>query len=144
MASDSSIFIDSSVLIAAMMSPRGRARELLVLGIRGELRLMTSSLVLIETERNIAQKAPAALSAFTLLRQVIDPDLVEPSTVRIEQVSQFIHPKDAPIVAAAAVANADWLATYDRKHLLAQREIVSAQCDVSIATPDEILESLHS
>ena len=114
MTSTPSVFFDSSVLIAAMISPTGRARELLVRGIRRELRLVSSDLVLTETERNILRKTPAAVPAFELLRQVLDADLVEPPAALIEQCLQSIHPKDAPIVAAAAFAQVTWLATYDR------------------------------
>jgi predicted nucleic acid-binding protein len=131
MASVTGVFLDSSVLIAAMISSTGRARELLVRGIRGEFRIVSSDLVLSETRRNILQKAPASMPAFDLLRQVLDADLIEPSTALVEECMQRIHPKDAPIVAAATSAYAAWLATYDRKHLLPQREIVSTQFAVA-------------
>jgi predicted nucleic acid-binding protein len=118
MASVTSVFLDSSILIAAMISSTGRARELLVRGIRGEFRVVSSVLVLSETERNILQKAPTVRPAFELLRQIFDADLIEPSTTLIEECVQHIHPKDAPIVAAAASAHVVWLATHDRMHLL--------------------------
>ena len=144
MTSVPSVFLDSSVLIAAMISSTGRARELLVRGIRGEVRLVSSDLVLTETERNVLQKAPAAMPVFELLRQILDADLVEPSTALLDQCMRSIHPKDAPIVAAAAFAQVAWLATYDRKHLLTQREIVATQFSVTLATPEEVLSSLRA
>jgi predicted nucleic acid-binding protein len=47
------VFIDSSVLIAAAISFRGSARELLNAGIVGDYQLFASQLVLTECERNI-------------------------------------------------------------------------------------------
>ncbi len=52
---------------------------------------------------------------------------------------EFVELKDAPIVAAAAFANADYLATYDRRHLLAKRAEIEQAYGMLAMTPDEIL-----
>jgi predicted nucleic acid-binding protein len=73
------VFIDSSVLIAAAISATGSAHELVRLGLAGAISLHVSSLVLQETERNLARKAPRALPLYTqefrpdLLARVTDP-----------------------------------------------------------------------
>ena len=74
------VFVDSSGLIAASLSSRGYARDLLVAGQQGKLRLSLSTLVLRETERNILNKAPAAWGDFKLLTQALAarPPLVLP------------------------------------------------------------------
>jgi hypothetical protein len=55
------------VLIAAAISSTGAARELIVASLRREVLLSLSSLVLQETARNLARKAPAALPATVAL-----------------------------------------------------------------------------
>lgn len=65
------VFVDSSVLYAASLSARGPASELVLRGIRGEVELMLSPLVLDETRRNLTDKAPQALTAFDIFRDVI-------------------------------------------------------------------------
>ena len=134
------VFLDASVLIAAAISPRGHARDLVLQGLRGEWSLYLSSLVLEETQRNLARKAPKALPAFnglspapSLQTWLIRRRLLcwkSPETVAV---------KDAPIVAAAVCARAHYLATYDRRHLLSQAAVIRTQFGVEVVTPGDIL-----
>ena len=135
------IFVDSSVLVAAAISARGSARDLIVAGLRGELRLRISSLVLEETERNLSAKAPAALPLFAVVRESLEGDLVDPPGDLVVEVAKVVEPKDAPIVAAALVAQAWYLATYDRKHLLRQKEQIEAEYPIRIMMPSEIVDA---
>ncbi len=72
------VFVDSSVLMAAAISGTGAARDLILAGLRGQFTLQISSLVLEETERNLADKAPAALPLLIQFRDfsVVTPDVV--------------------------------------------------------------------
>lgn len=133
------VFIDSSVLIAAAISERGAARDLLRQGFRGEVNLYISPEVLKETERNLALKAPEALAAFHSFRELLTATLVDPPQSLILSVAKIVEAKDAPIVAAAVEANAPHLATYDRKHLLSHKDEIEAHFGVIAATPDEVL-----
>ena len=65
------VFVDSSVFIAAAISPKGSARDLVIAGTGGRFRLIVSALVLLETERNLANKASVALPAFHTFRQLL-------------------------------------------------------------------------
>jgi predicted nucleic acid-binding protein len=58
------VFVDSSVLIAAAYSATGASREIIRWAIRGRITPVVSDLVLEETEKNLARKAPEALPAF--------------------------------------------------------------------------------
>ena len=55
------IFLDSSALIAGIISSQGAARALLLLGEDEKLSLTVSEQVIAEIERNLARKAPQAL-----------------------------------------------------------------------------------
>jgi predicted nucleic acid-binding protein len=136
------VFIDSSVLYAAAYSVSGRAYDLITLGLRGDVPLSLSPLVLTETVRNITDKAPHVLPAFHALDQVLAPYLVAPSPASVRRAATLIHPKDAPIVAGALAARATYLATYDRRHLLNHAEAIRQALGILVMTPDDILRSL--
>ncbi|MHB8645293.1 MAG: PIN domain-containing protein [Thermomicrobiales bacterium] len=135
------VFLDSSVLIAAAISTRGSARDLLYRGLYGDIRLIISPLVLRESERNIRAKVPHVLDAFAVLAEVLT-DRVTPTQAAVEQVAEIIELKDAAIVAAAMAAQAEYLATYDRKHLLAKRAEIAETFGIVVATPDEIIAAI--
>jgi len=132
------IFLDSSVLMAAAISHRGSARDLIGAGLHGDYILIVSTLVLRETETNIVSKAPHALDMLAAITRAL-PEPVKPSLALVERAMQLVDRKDAPIVAAAAFANADYLATYDRRHLLAKRAEIEQAYGMVTTTPDEIL-----
>lgn len=136
------VFIDSSVLIAASISSRGTARDLVNAGIRGEITLLWSQLVITETERNLNAKAPAALSAFDRFRDAVGFEIATPDPHAVQRAAKIVDAKDAPIVAAAVAASATWIASYDRRHLLAFQPEIQAEFGVLVATPDEIMSHL--
>lgn len=136
-----SVFLGSTVLIAAAISGQGRARDLVLEGLRGHCKLHLSTLVLRETEHNLAKKQPKALPVFEILRAALLSSITDPSTSLVLQVAEVIEPKDAPIVAAAIAAQTTYLATYDRKHLLRKKDQINQHFSVIVATPDEILRA---
>src|SRR5215211_1224951 len=115
----SRIFIDTSVLVAAALSNSGFGRSLILAGARGEHTLVLSAFVIEETRRNLAAKAPRALPFFETFLALELVQVVDPSAALVRQVAVDTVLKDAPIVAGAVHAEAKFLATYDRKHLLA-------------------------
>ncbi len=137
------MFVDSSVLMAAAISPRGRARDLIMAGLRGEFELVLSRLVLAETERNILAKAPAAHPAFVHFRQALGA-AHDPPRALVLRVAAVVEAKDAPIVAGAIQGRARYLASYDRRHLLHQKEQIQVHYGIIVATPDEVLAALGS
>ena len=115
-----SVFLDCSVLYAAVFSATGPARRLIVKGLEGSITLAISDLVLEETKQNLTKNAPAALRSFTIIADLLSPQATNPTKAAVFKAAQLVHLKDAPIVAAAADAKAEYLATHDVKHLLAQ------------------------
>lgn len=144
MASDQTkkpkLFIDSSVLIAAAISPTGSARDIITSSLKGEFTIVISDLVLEETARNLSNKAPIALPALQLFLETLNPEVVSPTKVLVLKTSNVVDLKDAPIVAGAIAAKADYLVSYDRKHLLQHKKEIEANFKVKVVTPDEILK----
>ncbi len=135
-------FIDASVLYAATYSPSGASREIILQGIRGNVVLVVSKLVLAETERNLTDKAPVALPGFHLFLDVVPFEFVLPTKRQVLQAAQYTALKDAPIVAAARRAGADYLTSLDRRHLVGVPE-VAQRAGLKIVLPIELLQEVR-
>lgn len=108
--------------------------------------LSISSLVLEETERNLARKAPEATPYFKLLREILAQQqavVPEPPRNLIQRAETIVDPKDVPIVAAAVHAAAAYPATYDRRHLVGRATEITAAFGISVVTPDDLLAALR-
>jgi len=138
---NSAVFVDSSVLFAAMLSSTGHARDLISLALRGDVVLYTSTYVLREVADNLAKKAPPAVVIFEQVLREIEWQMVEPSSEEVLAAAAYTVLKDAPVVAAAKQAGCDYLVTYDRKHLLEPPE-VSERSGLTIVTPDVVVTAV--
>ena len=135
-------FIDASVLIAACYSSSGASREIILQAIRGNASLVISELVIQETERNLANKAPKALPAFHQFLDAVSFEFVRPTKQQILQAAAYIALKDAPIVAAAKRAQVDYLVSLDRRHLVGLPE-VAQKSGLRIVLPNQFLEEIR-
>jgi predicted nucleic acid-binding protein len=134
------IFLDSSALIAGIISALGAARVLLLLAEDEKLVLLVSEQVIAEVERNIARKMPRALP---LVREMIlhanVKILRDPSLEEIQPRMDWIsHTADVPILVAAAAANVDFLATLNKRHFLDDPEVAKIS-GLRIGTPGDAL-----
>lgn len=135
-------FIDASVLIAACYSSSGASREIILQAIRGNASLVISELVIQETERNLANKAPNALPAFHQFLDAVSFEFVRPTKQQVLQAAAYIALKDAPIVAAAKRAQVDYLVSLDRRHLVGLPE-VAQKSGLRIVLPNQFLEEIR-
>lgn len=62
------------------------------------------------------------------------------SKSKILKTAKIVEAKDAPIVAGAVASKADYLVSYDRKHLLRHKKEIEANFKLKVVTPDEILK----
>lgn len=134
------LFLDSSALIAGIVSAKGAARALLLLAEAGQIAVTISEQVLAETERAIARKVPQALSD---LRQAIlasQAQIVrDPSPDQVSAHRDLIsHAADTPVVVAAMQAKVDYLVTLNRKHFMDDPE-VARRSGLNIGTPGDAL-----
>lgn len=134
------VFIDASVLIAAAISPTGSSRDLILSSFRGKIKVAVSNLVLEETERNLLKKAPQALPAFRLFINVLNPEIVKPTKSMLLKVPKVIDIKDVPILAGAIQSKADFLASFDRKHILQHKKEIETKFNIKVVTPDEVIK----
>lgn len=139
----SRIFLDASVLFAAVYSSSGSARDLILLAVEGRIQVVISQDVLEEVQRNLSKKAPETIDVFRQLMRLIDPVVVaDPAAAAVRAVEAYVVAKDAPIVAAAIATQPDYLVTYDRKHLLDPPE-VAQKSGLTIVTPDVVVAAVQ-
>lgn len=138
------IFLDSSALIAGAISETGAAHVLLNLGESKDIVLTVSELVIWESERSMAKKAPDNLNDLRTLIKLSNLRIVDnPSPVEVEANLYLIDdPNDVPILLAAMEARVDYLATHNRKHFL-DDPMVSERSGLKIGTPGDVLAWLR-
>lgn len=139
----SRIFLDASALFAAAYSPNGAARELLRLSLEGRMLLFTNQIAVEEAERNLERKAPEGTAIFrAILSNFPINVLPAPDITEFEAAKIYVVPKDAPILAGAIACGAEYLATFDRQHLIGI-DVSRIASEMVIATPGDILDQIR-
>jgi predicted nucleic acid-binding protein len=127
------------VLIAGLASSTGASNVILTLAEAELLTLVVSDEVFVEAERNLQDKLPRALLEY---RRFLDVCPLEkapaPSETEVIAACQIIHPKDAPLLAAAISLKVDYLVTLNRKHFLDDPE-VARKSGLRLGTPGDFL-----
>ena len=136
-----SVFADSSVLIAGSASPTEASRAVMTMAEIGLFKLVISQQILEECDRNLRKKLPAAQPIFVQLLIDITPEIQpDPPTAESARWITIIEAKDAPILAAAVLANADRLLTLNTKDFTPE---VARQSGLIIQTPAEFVRNIR-
>ena len=139
---DLRVFLDANILFAAAYSPDGLSALLIELGAAGRVTLLTSPVAIVEAERNLEAKRPAALPALrgslTAVRVVR-----EPAPADVERLTPSgLSSKDRPLLAAAIVAHATHFVTGDVTDFgrwMGRR----VRLPLRVMTPRQFLTELH-
>lgn len=134
------IFLDTSVLFSAVLSPTGGARKLFLLAEAGLLQLIVGPTVLREADEVVRRKAPASLP---MLAQLLEAGRVEtclaPSPKQIESARSLVaYAPDARVLAEATRAEVDWFVTHDKEHFLKTKKGINLSFE--IGTPGDLLQ----
>ncbi len=134
------VFLDSSAVIAGVISSTGAARVLLVMSETGQIETFISEHVITESERSLARKVPHALPEFRQTIKDAQPKIIKnPTSQEIKNHLYLIaDPEDVPILLAAMNANVDYLATHNRKHFIDDPK-VAERAGIKIGTPGDVL-----
>ena len=134
------IFLDSSALVAGIISAKGAARALLLLGEDTKIILTVSEQVITEVERTFARKAPKVLPfAREIILNANIRILRNPSAADIQRHQDWIkHAADISILTAAWLAKVDFLATLNTHHFIDDAE-VAKKSGLRIGTPGDAL-----
>ncbi len=138
------IFLDSSALVADILSETGAAHALLMLGENEDILLTVSEMVIIESERAITLKSPKNIPI--LRNAIVSSNLAivrDPTQKEVEANLYLINdPNDVPILVAAMKAKVDYLAAHNRKHFLDDLT-VAEKSGLRIGTPGDVLAWLR-
>ena len=140
MARAPDLFLESSALIAGVLSGKGAARALLLLSESGAIRLTVSDQVLVESERAFTRKMPRALPSYLDTVRTSRLRVVgSPSPADIEVHWDIISdPTDVLIVIAAMQAGTDFLVTLNRRDFLDDPN-VALRSGLRMGTPGDAL-----
>jgi predicted nucleic acid-binding protein len=135
------VFLDTNVLFSGLRTPGGNPHRVLEAATAASVQAVVSTGVLVELVRNMRRKAPAQMA--DLERFITDTPLEvvpEPAAEHTEPLSQAGLGSDAPIVAAAVLAEVDYFCTGDRR-LLGKVSLME-RAGFRVVTPGELLEAL--
>lgn len=132
------IVLDTNVLISALAFPGSKPDQILSRIRRGEAELFTSPFILAELDRILREKFGFSERETTVRVRFIRSlaRLVEP-TARISVVTA--KDDDNRILECALAAQADYLVTGDKKHLLP----LKTHRNIKIVSPAQFLELLE-
>lgn len=136
------VFVDSSVVYSACYSSTGASREIIRQGISGKIKLIISKHVIEEVERNLKKDVPQAIPIFQEFLNTVPFKIVHPTKQEIEEAASYIALKDAPIVASAKKAKADYLVSLDTKHLVLPN--IAKSANIEIVLPGEFLKKIRN
>lgn len=139
----SRIFLDSNVVLSGLFSERGAPRIILdilslklpfIVGVTGQYNLL-------EIERNIARKLPAALPLYKVYYKKMNLEIIPvPSDEEMKRFAGAIARKDIPVLVSAVKGKADFLVTGDKKDF--ERLKIKSDFDFKIVGPSEFVEDV--
>ena len=137
------VFLDTSVLFAAVLSPTGGARMIFRLGEIGLIKLVIGPSVLREADEVVRRKIPASLPGLAHLLAVGRVEVGEPALAEyLKQATNYVHySPDARVLAEALRAAPDWFITHDQEHFLKEKGL---EClPFKVGTPGDVLQYLR-
>jgi putative PIN family toxin of toxin-antitoxin system len=133
------VFLDSSVIIAGLVSKKGGSYEVLALA---ELNVIIPCIcedVVSEVFRNVQKKLPGSVAYFYTLFKKLPFKIIDLLEEDLALARKLINEKDALILASALSGEVDWLLSLD-KHFL--RGELEGKVKFPVCTPGEFLQRL--
>jgi len=133
------LFIDSSVLFAAALSPSGGSFRLLREARERNIKLFITPYVIGEVDEGLRNRYPEALEIFRSFLIHFPIHLMRnPSASRVYECANILPWEDAPILAGAITTKANHLITLDKKHFLIP--LKKQKLTVEILTPGDFIK----
>ena len=134
------LFLDTSVIFAAVLSPTGGARKLFLLGEAGLLQLVVGPTILHECQEVVQRKSPASLPTLAQLMAIASLETSQaPTRKQIDAAEVYVqYAPDARVLAEAMLAMPDWFVTHDKEHFLKHRSKINLPFE--IGTPGDVLQ----
>lgn len=137
------VFLDSNVILSGLFSDKGAPRILLdLLSLKLPfLAGLTGQYNIIEIERNLIKKLPAAIPVYREYIPKLNLEIITiPSPEEVKRFSGHTSAKDAPVLASALNGKADFLVTGDKKDFTSLMK--KGRYVFEITTPAEFLDMI--
>lgn len=130
------VFLDTSVLIAALFSSKGASAEILELARAEQIQVFISQYVVDETRKTLRLKGTQLLPVFDRILETKTFNLLSKPPKKQINLAKFIIKdlKDAPILALAMHKKVNYLVTLDRKDFIDDPQ-VAKKSKLKILTP---------
>lgn len=137
------VFLDSTVILSGLLSDKGSPRILLdILSLKLPLLTgITGQYNIIEIERNLTKKLPAAIPIYHEYISKLNLEIVPlPSSEEVKRFSGHTSEKDVPVIVSAFKGKTDFLVTGDKKDFadLMKKE----RYPFKITTPSEFIDMI--
>lgn len=138
------VFLDTSVVFSAVLSPTGGARKLFLLGEASVLQFLIGPNVMRECDEVVRRKVPGSLPTLAQLLEIGRVEISPTPTKELIEMARSLvgYEPDAYVLAEAIRAKPDWFITHDKEHFL--KECEGLNLDFQIGTPGDLLQSLTS
>lgn len=135
------IFLDASVIIAAMLSPTGGSAKVIKLGKLGSWAQVASQTVIDEVYEHTQKinKTKDEINQFIKNNDILIRKRV--TKLEAEDLAGLIDPTDAHLIAGAKLTDCDYLMTLDKKHLL-KMDIKNRFKPLKMVNPEEFLQNV--
>ena len=135
------IFLDASVIIAAMLSPKGGSAKVIKLGQSGDWIQITSQTVIDEVKDHTEKigKSATEIDQFIKEHSVIVRQRMTKS--EIKPFIELVDESDAHLIAGSKLTEADFLVTLYKKHLL-KEDIKKRFKPLNIVSPEDLLRQV--
>lgn len=138
------VFLDSSVILAGMASPLGGAGFLLQAARKKKISLIATPLIINEVNRHLSKLKLQSKQLKTLLNRRIICLVKDPDEAIISRCRRLTaDPDDAHVLAGAILANANFLLSLDKKHVLTKR-VKKHLFPIRVFSPEQFWQSLKS
>ncbi len=134
------IFLDASVIIAAILSPGGGSAKVIKLSQLGTWSQITSQTVIDEVKGHTQKinKTKDEINQFITENNILVRKRVTISETK--SLRGLIEPTDAHLIAGANLTQCEYLVTLDKKHLL-KEDIKNRFKPLKIVNPEELLRN---
>ncbi len=113
------IFFDTSVYIAALLSPQGSSGELVRLAEAGAIRIVVSERVVVEADRVLARRFPDLIEGSHRLWRSISPEIAPaPSSRLLPAFSEKLQPGDASLLCSAQMVKVSAFVTWNTRDFM--------------------------
>ena len=137
------VFFDTSVYIAALISPKGASGELIRLAEAGAITMVVSEQVVVESDRVLGKKFPGLVDESRRLWKVLRPEMApEPTPKQVAPFRVRLSSGDASILCAAQRVQVSSFVTWNTRDFM--KPGIGEMVSFPIVVPEECLKRFRT